>query len=71
MSYKCTNCGAIKQNDELYYRVRIVRTDGKTIFVPTCNENCAEVIQRKYVELHQSRVEDVKNQCFQVLRWEE
>lgn len=71
MGYKCVSCGSLKQSGERYYRVRIVQSDGGILFVPTCSEYCAKEVQKKYIKLHQSRVDYVKNQCFQVIKWED
>lgn len=71
MSYKCENCGVIKENGELYYQVKVITSDGQMRFIPTCSGKCAETLKNVNYRLHKNRAEDVQHQCFQRMKWED
>lgn len=71
MSYKCENCGAVKEDGSEYYRVRIVNEKGITRYVPTCSEDCANQLMETYTNLHLQRASDVKQQIPQKMLWGE
>lgn len=69
MGYKCVNCGAEKQDGEDYWQVKIITTEGRYELVPTCSEECAINVQKRNMLIHEMRVNSVKYQQFQRIKW--
>jgi hypothetical protein len=69
-TYKCYNCGDIKEEGSIYFQVKIITADGQMLFIPTCSEDCAKTVKTKNAEMHQCRVDDISHQCIQKTVWD-
>jgi hypothetical protein len=69
-TYSCWDCGKTGNEGDVLYQIKIITSDGKLLFVPTCSEECASKVKDKNTHLHESRAREIKSCSIQKMKWE-
>lgn len=62
---ECAFCSNPIENGGIFYQVMIYKKDGNQVYEHTCSEKCANSLRERPIRLHQSMVDDMRNQCIQ------